>query len=383
MVVLAGSLLLIVVFVLASEVTHGVGPLSHRFRDVLRLVGPFSVGVVLPLAAFGLFYWQAGALDDLVRGLFILPQARLDEGSMRLPALASVGLAVPYAAFLIARRRRSIQHEAQWAIALAVVLAVVLALGQYPVTYRSVWAIARSMPLVAALAGLWMIQRWSGNEPLPARVRELMFLLATVAAAVSLVQFPYASPTYFFYVAPLVALAMLALVSLAPSTPRRLHAAVALFFAAFALLYTNRSYGWNLGAQFIPYNPQSPLSIERGGLLVPENDKREYEALVALVQRHAAGGTIYAGPDCPEVYFLSGFSNPTRNFFEFLSPEVEDARWMEDLLRRAPIRAVVINREPLFSPPLDPRVMSLFETHFPKAEQVGRFTVRFGSTSLP
>ena len=99
--------------------------------------------------------------------------------------------------------------------------------------------------------------------------------------------------------------------------------------------------------------------------------------LFRVLQERAAGGTIFAGPDCPEVYFLSGFPNPTRAFFDFLTADPIDERSMAHLLSATPIRAVVINTAPLFSPRLEPGVLRLIEERFPRFQQIGRFVVRF------
>jgi hypothetical protein len=132
-----------------------------------------------------------------------------------------------------------------------------------------------------------------------------------------------------------------------------------------------------MGVKFLPYNPGSVLDLPRGGLRVPDQDKQVYEEVVRVLQQHAGGGTIYAGPDCPEIYFLSGFPNPTRAFFDFLTPDPMDERSMATLLSDGSIRAAVVNLAPLFSPRLEPGVLRLLEERFPSSRQIGRFVVRF------
>jgi hypothetical protein len=170
---------------------------------------------------------------------------------------------------------------------------------------------------------------------------------------------------------------MLAIVFARPRSPLRLHLVVATFFFLFAIVFVNRTYGWNLGVKFLPYAPQSRLDLPRGGLLVPDEDRMIYEELARVIRQHAAGGTISAGPDCPEVYFLSGFPNPTRAMFDFLTPVSEDEAWMTGLLARAHIKVAVINTAPLFSPRFSPGVLRLLESRFPSSQQVGQFVVRF------
>jgi hypothetical protein len=348
----------------------------------VTLAWPYVAGAGLPIGLFALMFWQHDGLVDLIRGVFVLPQRRMVEASATPPPVAALGLAVPYVLFLLAGGRRSSRLTSEWLIA-AVVAAIggfVLVLADHARVYQGIWAVARAMPLGVAVAGLLTFAGLAPSEPADDRVRlarARVFLLATTAAFVSLVQIPYATPTYFCYVAPMVILALLAIVYTQPHALRRVHVTVAAFFFLFAIVFVNRSYGWNLGVMYLPYHPTARLDVPRGGLIVPDDDKRIYEEVVGLVQQHAAGGTIYAGPDCPEVYFLSGFPNPSRALFEFLSPVREDEHWLTDLLARAPIRAAVVNTAPLFSPPLDSAALAVLERRFPSAVRVGRFVVRF------
>ena len=311
-----------------------------------------------------------------MRGILIQPQRRLIEASIIPPSFVMLGLATPYAALLFVNERWTQARELLVAVVVAAGLGAVLLLGNEPLAYRAAWAVLRALPMVVALVGVALLVQPATNG-LSELQRGRIFLLSAMTGMLSLVQFPYASPTYFYYCVPIVALALLSIVSARRGAPLKVHVIVAAFFFAFAVLYTNRSYGWNLGIKFIPYTPDTALAIDRGGLVVSEDDARTYEELVRALREHAAGGTIYAAPDCPEVYFLSGFPNPSRTIFDFLSIVKLDDQWTADLLSRAPIRAVVINTEPLVSPRLDDAVESLLERRFPQSQRVGRFIVRW------
>jgi hypothetical protein len=345
---------------------------------MVSLAWPFVAGAAIVVAAFVFWFWQQHALEELVRGVFVLPQRRLTEASATPPAIGALGLAVPYGLIVLAGLRRGVPRERLVAMVLAGLLGIVLLMGFHPRVYQATWAVARAMPILAVVAGLWIVTQRrasAGEEPQSGHAH--VFLLVTMAAMIALVQFPYATPIYFCYSAPMTVLALSAIVSAQPFAPRRIHVAMAAFFFVFAIVFLNRSYGWNLGVAYLPYEPTSRLEMARGGLLVPDDDKRTYEELVRLIDQHAAGGTVFAGPDCPEVYFLSGSPNPSRAFFEFLSPVREDKEWMTKLLTNSPIRAAVVNTAPLFSPPLDPGALMVLEQRFPNAVRVGRFLVRF------
>ncbi len=358
----------------------GSSTVSERARRLLSLVWPFAAGAALPILAFVLYFWREHAIVELIQGVLVLPQRRLVEASSNAPGVAALLLGLPYVVLLLAGWRRSVSQERVLAGILVLLLGALLVLGNNPVVYRAIWAAARAMPLVAVIAGVVIVSRGEGRGTAGAIAPSMearVFLLVTMAAMVAVVQFPYPTPTYFCYGAPMTVLAIVAVVFAEPKPSRQSHLTVATFFFLFATLFINRSYGWNLGVKFLPYSPGSQLELPRGGLWVPEDDERTYGEVVRVLQQHAAGGTIYAGPDCPEVYFLSGFLNPTRAVFEFLTPVRQDEDWMANLLSDGSVRAAVVNTAPLFSPRLSPGVLALLERRFPNSRRIGRFVVRF------
>jgi hypothetical protein len=353
------------------EWTVGRGPLAGRAARLFDLSWPFAAGVTLPIVLFVGWFWKQGAASDLVRGVLVLPLRRLSEATLDPPLFASVFLAAPYIAWLVAGGQRRSRWATGVVVAIVLACATALVFG-HPLAYRATWAVVRSMPLVAVVTLIATVNH------LPPERRSQTVLVVIMAACVALVQFPYATPIYFCYGAAMTVLALTALVSGLGLEVRRSHLAVAAYFFVFAVGFVNTSYAWNLGHEFLSYAPDRRLDLARGGLRVSAADQETYETLVAVLRDHAQGGTIYAGPDCPEVYFLSGFPNPTRAIFEFLTPESEDATSISELIREAPVRAAVINTNPEFSRPLDPAVIAVLERRFPSSLSVGRFVVRFG-----
>jgi len=94
----------------------------------------------------------------------------------------------------------------------------------------------------------------------------------------------------------------------------------------FAVGFANNRSIWALGVAPYPPPTVEPLAVTRGGLDVPVADRDTYDRLVAVLRQRVTTGTILAGPDSPEVYFLAGFENPTPAFFDVLSPALDDDR---------------------------------------------------------
>lgn len=376
-IVFFGPALVICLFLIWNEWTSGHGGLLDRSRGLLALAALFAIGIAAPVAVFIVPYWHQHAMMDLIQGLFILPQRRLTEANKTLSSPVALLLAIPYGMLLVLRRSYRMPHEGLVAVAVGAALAVVLAFGGTPTVYTAFWTFVRALPLVATLAGVRALIHRRNPAEMQAANGTLVFLMVTMASMTALVQFPYVTPIYFCYAAPVTILAVWATVTEQPWAPIRVHACVAAFFLLFAVAFVNRTYGWNLGVKYVPYTPDSLLTNERGGLWVPADDKREIDAIVDIIRRRAHDGGIYAGPDCPEVYFLSGKRNPTRTMFDFLSPEREDGPWMNKVFTDTSVRVAVINTAPIFSTPLRPDVIAVVEQRLPRAQKIGRFLVRW------
>lgn len=105
-------------------------------------------------------------------------------------------------------------------------------------------------------------------------------------------------------------------------------------------------------------------------------DRDLYETVVPMVEALARGPYIYATPDSPELYFLTGKRNPTRTLFEFLDPDPQGrATRVLQALDRDHVQVVVINRNPLFSKPVSPDLVAGLQARYPLARTVGRFLV--------
>ena len=76
----------------------------------------------------------------------------------------------------------------------------------------------------------------------------------------------------------------------------------------------------------------------------------QYESAVRVVREHARGEYIWASPDAPQLYFLSGYRNPTRSLFEFFDDTTGRSRRIIETLDRLDINLVVLNLRPEFSP---------------------------------
>ena len=353
-----------------------------RFGVLAGLLAPLLLGTALPLLALAFLYLRVHALSALLEGVFVLPFRRLQFAAFPLPPLKTWPAALPILGVL-GLTLRTPQAVTRRAVGLCAggFLALLLLAQRSGTAYRLAWYPLTLLVPVTAAMGVWVL--WREAPPQAARQRRLFLFLAT-AALCSLVEYPFSVPVYFCFVFPLSFLALAALIELRSEPRGRPSTLVPLALLVFYLLFAVWRFtpGWlvDYGYAALSDQPSALLRVPRaGGLRISPVDADVYQQLVGVVEAHAHGRFIYAAPDCPEVYFLSGRRNPTRTMFEFFDdPNRRTARIL-NTLQADDVRLVVINTHPLFSGALDATLGAELARRFPASQQIGPFTVRWRS----
>ena len=355
------------VTVVASRLTNETGRSSaDRFRSLFRTGVPLILGVAAPVALFLLPYAWSGSLDDLYRGVIVLPQLRFDFAARTsLPVLGFVPAAA-LVAWLVSRSRGATLAGGALVLGLA-------ATSHVDVVYRIVWWTLTSLGPVTAAAGAWLLMRPAGAGA-PARAGA--FLLLAVFGFANLVQIPFSAPVYFLYAAPLLVLLAVALAGEeGGSRSQRLLFATTVL-VGFSILRLDAGFIQHLGFRYRPHEETEALEIERArGIRVSPAQKREIEQLVSALGRMDTGPAILALPDAPEVYFLTGLDNPTRTLFDFFDDQDQRAEQVLSLVDRLGLTVVVLNRGQIFSPPIEGSLLDSLEARFGWSAEAGRFRI--------
>jgi len=229
---------------------------------------------------------------------------------------------------------------------------------------------------VIILAGTLLLFVKAGN--IQAEQRQKIFLLLAVTAACNLVQFPYSAPIYFCYVAPLLILCVLAVGTLVEDPPRCMLAGLFCVCLLFALLVVTPRFKFKPREAHVPRGSAPDFVLPRsGGLRLYDADAKENTDLVKVVAQHARGNYIYASPDCPQVYFLSGFRNPTRSMFDFLDEPTGRTQRILDAIHTRDVNLVVINLAPGFSGPVPQDLRETLDREFPERALTPNYEVRW------
>jgi hypothetical protein len=367
------------VLILVRESRFAGQPSRERFRTLLGMCVPFAVGFLLPVLLFSLLYVHAGALAAFVNGVFVLPFKRVSGALADPPDLATIAPSLCVATTLALGA--SLRGAARWVVtvAAAIVGAYYLVSSAHSMAnYRAAWHTAYWLiPVVALSGGLVLWPRGTRKEPLAnSGAYQRLFAVLALTSLGGLIQYPFSAPIYFCYVAPLVILAAVGVLVSFPSIPRPLLAVVFAWFSLLVIVRITPPFISSTGFYYQADPETQVLTLPRAGeLRIDAQSAETYQRLIPVIQKHAGERGIYAGPDCPEIYFLAGYSNATRALFDFFEQDYPSYSRVLDLVDRQPIQVVVLNTKPPFSAALPEAVHDALLKRFPKNERVGKFEV--------
>ncbi len=305
-----------------------------------------------------------------------MPQRRMASASYTLPPF-DVWLTAPLLVVLGAAIFGRRVFRGFIAVALTVaVLGLVLFASRHSVElYQVAWRPAMFMLGFAAIAAMWIIGRLDARSD---KRHQQAAAVLFVTAFCGLIQLPFPAPIYFCYVAPLVVLTVAALVSAQRVSNRLVAFALLVFFGLFVALRVTPGYIYAMGNAYANDALDTRLFLHGAHTLkVDRAQAHVYDQLVPMVTQFASGGAVYASPDCPEVYFLTGMPNPTRTIYEFLSEPRATSVDILAMLTARHVTVVVINGAPDFSGAMPDDLHDALRLRFPESTTVGPFEVRW------
>jgi hypothetical protein len=370
----------LVAFLLWECWSGAAPPAAARFRRLFSMAASFFAGALLPLAIFLAWYARQNALHAWFEGVFILPTNRTHWSAH--DAVSLLGLAGLLPALLLVLlsydRNPSIRRLARYG-APVLLGGLLLAAWKSPGMHQSIGVpLALLVPLFA-LAAPFCLRR---SARLPGRTRLQAFLVVAAGVTCALIQYPISDPVYFCYVAPLEILAILALFSLRPPLDVAPLGSIVVFYLVFAVwLHTSAYFAMTRATPGAPLSLRTAQLERADGIRMRAGMASKYERLVRLVREHARGRYIYATPDCPEVYFLSGYRDATGTLLDFLDRDFlaipqRTHRILGELSDRD-VGLVVLKNDPQFSGPVPAGLRAALDARFPRSAQVDDFEVRW------
>ena len=346
--------------------------------DWLLAPGIAIAAATLPLLAFAAPYVFDGQIKTLIIGLVVLPQKRVQLASLELPPAHWILAGLPLVAILmpLPRRLRVPALNTGLATVTAWILGALLVVASlYDFTsYQIIWQTGRSFGAVLPVAICALLL---SRELHDRTQRKILFGAATFLAWASLVQVPFSAPIYYCYVTPLAVIAAIAAAGNTGALHRPVLAVSAAVLVAFGVGSMNRGDIYNLGGIHRPVARYEPLNLDRASLRVSRADGVTYRRVVELITSHIGNGSLVAGPDAPEVYFLTGTVSPSGTLFDFLTDQVSLETGLNDLPGLATASVVVLNHGRQFAQGPSVHLAKKARRMFPNSETVGTLEVRW------
>jgi hypothetical protein len=366
--------LVIAILVIARERTPSTMPDSTRALNLLRMAIPFLLSAAVPIFLFFVFYWRRGAIHALLTDLFVGPFR-----AMSVVRSEPVGLLFEYPALIAAlliveTSKLGGLPRRILSILLVVCALIILVLSRaqnvpFVLALTSAWGVIPVLS-VAGVAVLYLRSKRNAVDP---DGDQTLLLLLSMTSLFSIIQFPYASG-YFCYVAPLAILLAANLLSRFSRPPRMVLYSAFAFYALFAALVVQPHF---LARRYKIDFDSTPLILPRaGGIRVSREAAMQYAELIPVIKKIAGPDPILAGPDCPEVYFLSGIKNPTPVIFDSLEDTRSYEGNMKSLLDRPNFLKAAVLHDATVSGTYQLKILRpLVVGRFPNSRKIGSFTV--------
>lgn len=349
-----------------------------RFAHLLRMCIPFGSGVIVPFFLFLAPFLRAHGTGSLLHDLFAQASSRIALAHDLPDEIITIAPAIFLATALAFSMH--LGKMSRWVLIACIAglftAGLILALFDYN-GYIAVWSVAYwTIPILVVIVAFLLVRR--GQKSWDSAASQRVFLLLSVAVLCSLVEFPFSSPIYFCYVAPLAILSLAAALQPFACKSRVLLSVIYVALLIFVVFEVTPGFIYAMGYRYEPDIQQATMQLPRAGSLrVDPQTAAVYEELIPLIRAHAAGGEIYAAPDCPEVYFLSGYRNLTGDIYDFLDAQSQRSDRTLQIITDPRVRVVVLNNKPSLSPPVPGDLHSQIVSRFPEAKRVGAFEVRW------
>ena len=343
-----------------------------RWRTLLRAAGIVIAAAAVPVVIFLLPYLRHGALDSLFAGAVGAGINRMSALHLGMRPAGTLIIAVLPVYGVLLLEAMSRERPPLRIVALVLGVALLWFSIRSVEGYRRLWYFGTSiLPLAVATVCCAGYRAWRANRMLD----PVLLALAGITAFQALNQFPFSAPNYYAYVAPLAILT-------AGAAAAQFHAltrlyAATLILAGFSGVVLRIGSVHSVGGYPIWWDYAHRLAVPRGGLLVTTYDSVRYGRVVELVARHRSAGAVYAGPELPEVYFLTASKSPGPDSYSLFAAPATDSGQLARVFNPAAADVLVIKRRPMFGPPLPPDVYRWLADRYPVGERIDTLEVRW------
>ena len=342
---------------------------AQRFKTMFHALIPFLSGLATPIVIFLIPYLRSGALWKFISGVTASAVSRsVGLGVVRPLGIEKIVFVLPLVGVLAAAM--------YWDKFQGKLIGAALGLGAAVLVFRAtqsfefvlgIWqSVAMLTPLAVLLGAVlvWARRNPDAHEKLE---RQQVVLLISLAATCTLVQFPFAAAIYLSYAVPLTFLALVAIVSTGKTQCGTYALAAVLgLYLTFGVVSLVPRYIYEI--TWVVGSMQTMQTPRAGGLKIEE--AVFFDQLAGFLREHSPNGLMFAGNDCPELFFLSGLKNVAHDDGGVPPEEILKVIQADDL------NLVVINDAPFFpGAAMRPDVKAEVAKRFPNTTRFGIFQV--------
>ena len=354
---------------------------AARWRTLLTRQFALLAGVAVPLLAFAAPYVARGAAAGMWADVVSGGLSRLQSLQVVMPGAWELLSHAWLVLLAVAVELCYGERRGAKGIAAALAVVAVWLSSRGHANYLRVWDSA-VLTLPFAVVAAVVVTRFAASRAdgapaaTAARTDDAPLLtLAAMTAFHGLHQFPYSEPNYVAYVVPLAFLTV-------AYAAARLRLQSRLVFAAGTFLLFGGVMNRIGAVQTVGVDPiwwdDAHALPPRGRLHVTALDSASYLRLEQLVAAHRGSGLLYAGPELPEVYFLTASPLPGHDPFEFIPRGLTDSSAVAAFVDTTRATMVVLKPTPMFLPRTPPAIHAWLAGRFPHAERVDTlFEVRW------
>ena len=309
-------------FVAWNEWHNGRGNCITRIKQLCKLLVPFVAGIAAPILIFAFIFYLNDALIYLYHGVFVSPLTRINiQHANALPSLMPLVYCIPLFILLIIE----VKPKTDFIISLILipVFCIILINAGNNVVNHNVWDGLRYLPLISVFSGciyLFKQKKLVTNE----KRRFILLLMICMVGFIPLVQYPFPHTIYFLYGLPFVTL-LLIFVMNSRINPAKLAYTVCISFVIIFYIFWVRDIKIDvLGLRYEKAPKWGILNLERGDMYTRAPIANTYNTLVPFIQNRASSKYLYATPDVPDLYFLTGLNNPTRTLWDLFDSGYSD-----------------------------------------------------------
>jgi len=343
-------------------------------RETFASLGVFALSAALPIVAYIAGYVARGAFGNLIEGVVGTASTVIADLGFDLVHLQTLAVPLGFAGVCVLLVRIS-KNQGVRVVGAIACTAILL---WYSVAPRNallaIHGATRWITLLAFL--LFVIVSRRPRSSADHRIETSLLMVAAAAACFQLVQFPSSNLWQVAYCVPLSGVLLFALLHRFGLKPLVVGVVMVSSFAVVFAFARFQGQIFSSPAEVGETVTFIPLSGDFAEIVIPDFNEAHNDIIAAVSQR-SQSELLMAGPDAPEIYFLTGHRGSHPGVFPGLDGLVDPQYSMAAEFDETRPDMVVVIQDPPVSEP-DERLLSRVRAECAHGKELGPFLFYVG-----